>query len=302
MSHSNLIYILSDVRSGSTVLDLLLGKHPQIVSVGELQFLKEFFQNREKCTCGEPMPDCEFWKKIAERLQTQNFEIQDSTSLLDLPSGFWQKIWFNLNLHFGKRAAVENQINRPIIQYNWSVIDTIAEEMQVKYVLESSKIPERAKYYSLFAGERNIKFIFLIRDGRGVSFSKMRRNGYSAFRSAASWFLVNTNLILFRLSLPASQKLSIRYEDLCQKPNRELGKILRFLNLERPADLLHAPVLKAHNVGGSPHRFHQKENFQLREDRRWQTEMRQFDLLTVSTLTFVINFFSGYIFKRVNFW
>ena len=40
--NGEILYVLSDVRSGSTLLDQLLGAHPSIFSVGELHWLAAY--------------------------------------------------------------------------------------------------------------------------------------------------------------------------------------------------------------------------------------------------------------------
>ena len=47
-----LLYIVSATRSGSTLLDLLLGNHGEATSVGELRRLQEHLSNGDRCTCG----------------------------------------------------------------------------------------------------------------------------------------------------------------------------------------------------------------------------------------------------------
>ena len=66
-----LLYIASDVRSGSTLLDMLLGGHSQIEALGELQFLKSHVRREGtgyswdwKCTCGADFTDCPFGPKL----------------------------------------------------------------------------------------------------------------------------------------------------------------------------------------------------------------------------------------------
>jgi hypothetical protein len=59
-----LVYIASDARSGSTLLDQLLGGHPAAVSVGELCRLSDFVRRGDRCTCGEPVHECPFWAPV----------------------------------------------------------------------------------------------------------------------------------------------------------------------------------------------------------------------------------------------
>src|SRR5688500_770153 len=59
------IYITGAARSGSTVMDIVLGNHPEIVSVGELKNLvKSGWARGEYCSCGERAIGCPFWTAV----------------------------------------------------------------------------------------------------------------------------------------------------------------------------------------------------------------------------------------------
>ena len=67
------IFVLSDVRSGSTLLDQCLGAHKQIASLGEVHWLPAYAaQDRSKynpvhelvCTCGKAIDKCVFWTAV----------------------------------------------------------------------------------------------------------------------------------------------------------------------------------------------------------------------------------------------
>ena len=69
-----IIYISSDNRSGSTLLDQLLASHPQVITVGEICHLNAYAtQDRTQydpahplvCTCGSPVTECEVWTSAA---------------------------------------------------------------------------------------------------------------------------------------------------------------------------------------------------------------------------------------------
>src|SRR5438105_3013640 len=57
-----IVYIAGYSRSGSTILDILLGNHSQVISTGELVYLFEDWNNPTRsCTCGKPYGNCSFW-------------------------------------------------------------------------------------------------------------------------------------------------------------------------------------------------------------------------------------------------
>jgi hypothetical protein len=65
------IYIISDRRSGSTLLENILSKSAETVSIGELAMLKGHIAKDGpgelwdwNCSCGKPIMQCEFWSKV----------------------------------------------------------------------------------------------------------------------------------------------------------------------------------------------------------------------------------------------
>src|SRR5437868_12622660 len=62
-----LIYIASSGRSGSTVLELLLGAHSACWTLGEFHVLPWLLRTNVKpCGCGSPVAQCPFWQSITE--------------------------------------------------------------------------------------------------------------------------------------------------------------------------------------------------------------------------------------------
>src|ERR1041384_193097 len=58
-------YISGVARSGSTVLDSVLGNHPLIQSVGELaRLVSDGWMNNFYCSCGKPSQECPFWVAV----------------------------------------------------------------------------------------------------------------------------------------------------------------------------------------------------------------------------------------------
>jgi hypothetical protein len=61
-------YIGGTGRSGSTLLELILGSLPGFVAVGELYAIwSEGVVLNHRCGCGEPFGACPFWTAVGER-------------------------------------------------------------------------------------------------------------------------------------------------------------------------------------------------------------------------------------------
>src|SRR5450755_566845 len=61
------VYLGGLGRSGTTLLERLLGELPGVCSVGEVVHLwQRGIAEAERCGCGEPLPGCPFWRKVGE--------------------------------------------------------------------------------------------------------------------------------------------------------------------------------------------------------------------------------------------
>src|ERR1700743_2959648 len=62
------IYIAGSGRSGSTLLERVLGEMPGAVNVGELiDVFRRTAPLGERCGCGLPFTDCPFWSGVGKR-------------------------------------------------------------------------------------------------------------------------------------------------------------------------------------------------------------------------------------------
>src|SRR5580693_3305837 len=61
------IYIAGSGRSGSTLLERVLGEMPDFVNVGELiDLFRRTAARGERCGCGLAFADCPFWKGVGQ--------------------------------------------------------------------------------------------------------------------------------------------------------------------------------------------------------------------------------------------
>lgn len=79
------IFIASESRSGSTLLDFLIGSHSDVVSGGELIDLQSTGSSRkeggEQCTCGTSIRVCEHWRAVNAELHASAGQSIDSLAL-----------------------------------------------------------------------------------------------------------------------------------------------------------------------------------------------------------------------------
>lgn len=271
-THPTILYIVGTSRSGSTLLDHLLGCHPQAHSVGEMRRLQTWVRQDNisiehlerglalSCSCGAPIVTCPFWVQVQRRsgLDFQNSlftHIGDKWRRL-LLGGAWllagPKVarWINAALlPQGVQAA----------QNCFRVYDAIGQTLNVPYIVDSSKDLVQFVYLYLLHPER-VKLIHLVRDGRAVAHSETRGRRaerwtdrkLSPFAQATRhWVNFNRKALQLANRLPANQRMFLRYEDLCENPEAVLKRIHSQFGLEPLGTSASMEAIEFHTVGGS---------------------------------------------------
>jgi hypothetical protein len=140
-----ILYILSDGRSGSTLLDLLLGSHPRVQSLGEMKHFHRYAGtggNVKKCTCGKNLLACPHWGRMLEGLDHD----------------------YSLPLNQAEDFAMRN----------YDLFLRICKVADVTWICDSSKDPGRLDLLLSSPGI-DVEIIHLVRDPRAVAYSNIRK-------------------------------------------------------------------------------------------------------------------------------
>jgi len=301
---ARLAYILSASHSGSTLLAMLLGAHPDACTVGELQATNFGDPDLYRCSCGEGIRRCLFWRRVGVAMQERgfpDFEIaRAGTSfhefdhrlarrlLRPLCRGprFEQMRDLFLSLVPGWRAHV-----REAQQRNLALIESLHALTGARWVVDSSKLALRLKYV-LRIPSLEVKVIRVVRDGRAVALSytdewqfadaadPQQRGGGSGVRrptaardlaeAVREWRRSNESADCLTAQLPESAWIQVRYEDLCANPRETLGRLCQFLGLD-PGRIQMDFKSVPHHVVGNGMRFDRSS--QIRLDERWKTHL-----------------------------
>jgi hypothetical protein len=265
------IFVLSDVRSGSTLLDQCLGAHPAIVSLGEVHWLDAYLtQDRGiydpahelKCSCGNVVTVCEFWRAVERSLgrplatlqvwQRLNRARRDRRLISAIRNAPRQLA--KVHAGFYRFAVFRALLGGPRIARDCvSLYDAVASATGREFCVDSSKTPYRFRDVFSLDGKRSLAVI-LTRDYRAVVFSKMKR-GQALVPAASGWRLRMEQIRALTCDLPAGNVYSLSYEALCEAPARELSKLCGFLGVEFSNSMVHRPTNDVHHIGGSPSKF-----------------------------------------------
>lgn len=296
---ATVIFIASDSRSGSTLLDLSLGQVAGIVSVGELRYLWErgFHQNM-LCGCGRPFRDCGFWTEVLRHAFGSDLmhRVQYVTELqraVDRPDRFL------LTQHF--RAARFAPAYRSKLREYQAALGEVFSAVRVvsgcSVIVDASKAPGHGMLLRGVPGVR-LKVIHLVRDARAVAHSLQRKKErpevhwtrafmptYSPAKGALRWTIVNQIFGRFQKTVPYYSFM--RYEQFAQAPSAELRRVLTELEIgPQPLDFIADGVInikETHGISGNPVRFGARQ-MKVRVDVAWRTEMPRSKRLIVGMI------------------
>jgi hypothetical protein len=295
-------------RSGSTMLDLMLGQAPQVFSAGEVREIWQsgLVENR-LCGCEQPFRDCSFWQAVGEagfggwdRIPLQ--EILKRRYSLDRP---WSFSMLPLGGVVGSfRARIQMYTDTLGRLYR-----AIAEVSGASVIVDSSNLPSHAFLLRTMPAI-DLRVIHLVRDSRAVAWSWQKRvekrksagpsaylPQYNAGGSSLRWLLYNGLTQSLRpLRVPYAL---VRYEDLVRNPYEVTAGLLRHAGLTgdaaEPSYIQgHRVMLKPnHTVEGNPMRFVTGE-LDLRADQEWHRQMPSRDRRLVTALTLPLLAAYGY--------
>lgn len=275
---NTIVYIAADSRSGSTLLDLLLGNHSEISSVGELRRLADHYRGFLACTCNSAVDQCEFWQQVEVELNSQGESLREIETLLPRSgTAFTDLLYFLPGVFLRHRPARTQALAAAfeIARNNLKILDAVSKVTVVPVLVDSSKVSKLCRLYNLLRPGQ-IKTIFLLRDGRGTCYSR-KRHGTEYGEAVSMWIIGQVKFFLLRRTIPGSGRLMIRYEDLCEDPETVLREISRFIGVpfqERSIQLVKAD---RHNICGSEMRFDSADT-DIRLDESWRDQLSTIEL------------------------
>jgi hypothetical protein len=311
MSHSNLkiLYIGGCSRSGSTLLERLLGQVHGFQAVGEMWHIwQRSFAENQLCGCNHPFRECDFWNAVVQEafggFQNVNFKEIDHLkhSLLDpryLPL---------LAFPFLQTQDFKNKLGRFSTILS-SLYQAVARISGCRVIVDSSKFPHYAGVLHHLP-EVDLHVVHLVRDSRATAYSWQRKrvrpevhwttsymDGHGPLGSSLEWGAIN--ILLQSLQNSRMDYSLIRYEDFVISPRSTLVNILEQIG-EDPSKLtffngenkVHLNV--NHTVSGNPARFEQGE-VKILPDDEWQQQMPSGHKLAVTALTWPLLLNYGYL-------
>jgi hypothetical protein len=322
---SRLAYIAASSHSGSTLLAMLLGAHPQACTAGELRLANVGDPARYLCSCGSAISQCNFWQRVTSAMHARGATtfspVNGGTGIVNAPDRYSARLLSPLHRGPFAELARDAALNlsprwrhhlRAGQRSNALLLDVLHELTGARVIVDSSKLPLRLKYLLPVTGIET-KVIRLVRDGRAVALTytdegkfadasdpALRHGGNGArhappqrnvAQGAREWKRSNESADCLVARLPREQWIQVRYEDLCAQPEATLRQLSEFLGLAPEQVTLNFRAKPQHVIGNGM-RLDRTEAIQL--DERWREHLSAEELETFNRVAGDLNRRYGY--------
>ena len=303
------LYIGGYSRSGSTLLDRMLGQLPGYLSTGELGYLTTHgIQQNRRCGCGARFLDCGFWTQVGQAA-FGGWDTPDAQALGRLYPQVTRHRYLPLLLVPAAHPGFASKLRRyaGLLARLYRALETVGE---AEVVVDSTIDPSRA-FVLRHVPDIDLQIVHLVRDSRGTAFSwtkdvvmqdsvdeVIHKGTLPPRRSAMHW--AEYHLLFHGLSMLDGGQLVVRYEDVVRRPREELARIAGFLGDELDSQALGfvepgAVVLASdHTAVGNDMRF-RVGRVALRVDDQWRRDLPAGARRTVTALTWPLLKWYGYL-------
>ena len=279
---TRVLYLGGLGRSGTTLIERVLGELPGVCALGEIVHLwQRDIRDDDRCGCGDRFSRCGFWKAVGRRA-----------------FGGWERV--DVHRILALQELVERTRHIPVLatsrrrdfaalvveyaEYYAKVYDAAAHVAGASVVIDSSKHSALA-HCLRHCPDIALRVLHIVRDPRGVAYSwtktvhrpetdgreEMAR--YTPARSAVLWNAHNAAFGLLRQRGVAVRRL--RYEDFLADPRGTVHKVAAFSGIDTSTLELsflsegRVHLGQCHSAAGNPMRF-QTGEVPLRPDEDWR--------------------------------
>jgi hypothetical protein len=307
------INLVGTTRSGSTLIEVLLGQLPGFVGVGELRYI--WFRRLAKngnmlCGCRALLRECPFWEQVGEEA-FGGWDRLEGADVLALARTVERERYIPLLAQPKAWRAYDRRLREytALLERLFRAIQTVSG---ARVVVDASKLLSHA-FALRQVEELDVRFLQVVRDCRGVAFSWSKQvarpetvGGVSympRFRAstvAARWAYDNVGAHL--LTALGAQRAFMRYETFVQHPREELARALASIGEPLPHDQLRfldkeIAIEPTHSVSGNPMRF-RTDGLSIELDDQWRRDMPTWDRRVVTLLAWPLLKAYGYTGER----
>lgn len=287
--HLHVIYIVGQGRSGSTLIDRVLGEFEGVESLCEIRHLwRQGFLENHHCSCGHSFEECGYWRSVAANIPLTRTDIQKCADLLPELTRTGRIPGDLAHVKSRRRVKEESHV-QDCLQ---ALYRTLAEITGSSVFVDSSKSPAGALLLSRI-DKLTVHLLHIVRDIRGVVYSMQKGNISPQFagpmntmrplRTVVSWIGRNAACEMLRSRLPYYR---MRYEDFVRAPEEAIAKLgarIPPLQGRNPPNIRKGTLdlQEIHTIAGNPSRF-ASGTTTIREDLEWADRLSRRTRLAVT--------------------
>ena len=247
-------FILGSGRNGSTLLASILNAHKDVFVPPE-QFILPYT----------------IFKRYLKFYWSINNLKQDVLNTIKMPNQTlnWKVDLRKIELKDKSMASLFNSIYR-----------SYAKQVKGDVKIWGDKTPLNIHFANFIYPEfSNAKYIFLIRDPRDVALSYKKLADHKARNTDFAIWKWNDSVKMLDYLLERTDVLIIKYEELVHNPERELRKILSYLEISEDMSILSSKS-GASDMGVGDHSFHQNLDKPINSSSvgKWKLYLKDLDI------------------------
>lgn len=280
-----ILYIAGAGRSGSTILERILGTLPQTMTAGELYRLWiDRGIPQKTCSCGAALGNCPFWEDILQRCFPTGDRERITPELVSLHHALDHSRHIPKLLLTGMLPPIQKQL-KSYQAYLEILYRAVAEHTNARILVDSSKVPSRALILAGIPGFE-VYVIHLVRDVRALAYAWQKTvqyipnstweiQRYTPHQTLQFWIACNLFSESLAWKLPYQR---IRYETFAQYPQQTLQELIDRIptlegeNLPFQGETSQIHLSPFHSIAGNPIRF-QSGLTSITLDDSWKTHL-----------------------------
>ncbi len=194
MNKIPVIYILGSGSSGTTLLNLIMGTSPSIFAAGHLRNYRFLYSEEEtrRCTCGKIIKECPLWSSVLGELRKAGYTNPEKR---EVKTSFFESLYESILANTNASIICDNSHSRSHL-----------EELEKSI-------------------EFNVYILHIVRDGRGVKYSRREKSFLEKVKLLRWWSEYNCSL--YKEFKNSENYELIYYENLVDDPVGTLNSILR---------------------------------------------------------------------------
>jgi hypothetical protein len=305
---TRVLYLGGLGRSGSTLLDRMLGNLPGVFSGGEVRHIwSRSLLEGEVCGCGQDFTACRFWAAVGKRA-FGGWDRVDLDRVLFLERAVDRHRFLPL-LAFPRAASGFDRRVREYAHILAPLYRAIREEAGAEVVVDSTMDPSYG-FLLRHVPDVDLRVVHLVRDSRGVAYSwtkpvprpgivgrVARTRTYPPVRIGLRWLEFNAMMEWLGRLAPVT---TILYEDVVRNPRTVITSIARAAGLSVGEDELGfvsdgtVHLGDNHAIAGNRMKF-ERGTLPLRLDDEWRSRLGPMQQRLVSTATWPLLKRYGYV-------